>query len=294
MRRSTEPGGVYYDPEAERAARRHLVSQVVIYGLLTLFGVIYLFPGLVIFASAFRTPAEVARNGLIAFPESFTLDPWVRAWSRACVSGRCEGIAPNFYNSLKITIPATIISTLLGVMNGYVLSKWKFRGSEFVFLGIMVGVFMPFQIALLPWAWIIGRLGLSNSVYGLILIHSVQGIAFTTLFCRHFYAALPDELIKAARIDGAGFWRILNKVVLPLSGPVIAVCHIWQFTQIWNEYLFGVVFTSGREQPITAALQSVGMGGSAATEIIAAIPPLLVFLIGGRYFVRGLTAGALK
>lgn len=280
--------------ESRQAQGRWLLSRVLVYGALILFALIYLIPGLSVLSNAFRSGAEVARNGIVALPETISFDAFIRSWTTACVSGTCEGIAPNFYNSLKITIPATIVATLLGAINGYVLSKWRFRGSEIVFGLILFGVFMPGQITLLPWAWLMSKLGLYNSVYGLILIHIIQGISFTTLFCRNFYLAIPDDLIKAARIDGAGFWRILMKIVLPLSPPILVVCVVWQFTMIWNEYLFGAVFTSGTEQPVTAALMSVGAGGSSATVLIAALPPLLIYLLGGRYFVRGLTQGAIK
>ncbi len=267
---------------------------MLVYGLLAAFALIYMFPGVMLLFNAFRTYPDLARHGYIALPNSFTFEPWVSSWTSACVSGRCEGVAPNFINSLRLTIPATLISTALGAINGYILSKWRFRGSELVFGLILCGVFMPGQITLLPWAWIMGQLGLANSVYGLILIHSIQGISFATLFCRNFYVALPDDLIKAARIDGAGFWRIFVRVVLPLSPPILIVTVIWQFTMIWNEYLFGMVFTAGDEQPITAALMSVGLGGSSATVLMAALPPLLIYLLGGRFFVRGLTQGAIR
>lgn len=284
----------YVDHEAAKARRRWALSRVAIYGTLALFAAIYLFPGLVLLSNAFRTSLDVRLHGIIALPQSLSFDAWVRVWTKACVSGVCDGIAPNFYNSLRMVIPATIISTLLGAINGYVLSKWRFPGSELVFGMMLLGVFMPGQVTLLPWAWIMGKLGLANDINGLILIHIVQGIAFTTLFCRNFYAALPDEIIKAARIDGAGFWRIFMRIVLPLSGPILAVTVIWQFTSIWNEYLFGMVFTAGNQQPITAALMSVNAGGSSAGVLIGALPPLLVYLLGGKYFVRGLTQGAVK
>jgi len=271
-----------------------VAGRMLVYGLLAAFALIYVFPGLMLLFNAFRTYPDLARHGYIALPNSFTFEPWVRSWTSACVSGRCEGVAPNFFNSLKLTIPATLISTALGAINGYILSKWRFRGSELIFGLILCGVFMPGQVTLLPWAWIMGQLGLANSVYGLILIHSIQGISFATLFCRNFYVALPDDLIKAARIDGAGFWRIFMRIVLPLSPPILIVTVIWQFTMIWNEYLFGMVFTAGDEQPITAALMSVGLGGSSATVLMAALPPLLIYLLGGRFFVRGLTQGAIK
>lgn len=282
------------DLEVLRAGRRWIAWRIALYATLTLFALIYLVPAVVVFFSSFRTPVDVMENGLIAFPERFSFDSWVRAWTRMCVSGTCEGIAANFWNSLKITVPATLISTALGAINGYVLSKWKFPGSEIVFAGMLFGVFLPPQITLLPWAWVIGQLGLSNSIYGLTLIHCVMGLGFTTLFCRNFYAQVPNDLIKAAQIDGAGFWRTFVRVILPLSPPILIVTLIWQFTQIWNEYLYGVVFTSGTEQPITAALRGAGVGGSSATVMIAALPPLLIFIVGGRYFMRGLTEGAVK
>ncbi len=273
---------------------RWLLSRVAIYGTLAVFAAVYLLPSLVIVASSFRTSRDVAANGLISFPESFSFAPYIRAWTSICVSGICEGIAPNFFNSLRITLPATLISTALGALNGYILSKWRFRGSGIIFTMILLGVFVSPQVTLLPWAWIMGQLGLANSATGLILIHSVQGIAFTTLFCRNFYVTLPDQLIQAARVDGAGFWRIFHRVVLPLSPPILIVAIIWQFTGIWNEYLYGMVFTSGTEQPITVALMSAGTGSQSASVIIAALPPLLIYLLGGRYFVRGLTHGSMR
>jgi len=284
----------YADRDGAIARRRWMVSRVAIYAALGLFALVYAVPVLLVFFNSFRTPMELRLNGVINFPQSFSFDSYVRAWTHACVSGTCDGLAPNFVNSLIITVPATAATTIIGAMNGYVLSKWRFPGSDFIFVMIFLGIFLPSQISLLPWAWIMGRLGLANNVVGLLLIHTVQGISFATLFCRNFYAALPDELVKAARIDGAGFWRIFFRVVLPLSGPILAVTVIWQFTSIWNEYLFGMVFTSGDQQPITAAIMGVRSGGSAATVMIAAVPPLLVYLIGGKYFVRGLTQGALK
>ena len=208
----------------------------------------------------------------------------------------------NFFNSLKMTIPATIISTAIGAINGYILSKWRFNGSEVLFACMLLGVFMPGQIALMPWAFILGKLGLTNTTAGLVLVHTVQGLSFTTLFCRNYYLNIPDDLIKAARIDGAGFWRIFRKIILPLSPPILIVTVIWQFTGIWNEFLYAVVFTSGREQPITAALIALSTNGTnvrnydvmSAAVLIGALPPLLIYFFGGRYFIRGLTQGAIK
>ncbi len=288
------PESADHDPEAIRARRIHLLTRAAIYGLLAAFAAVYLFPGLIVLSNAFRSYPEVARHGFIALPRSLSLEAWQHAWTQMCVSGTCAGIAANFYNSVRITLPATLISTAIGALNGYVLSKWRFRGADLIFGAMLLGVFMPAQATLLPWAYLMGKLHLADSIYGLILIHCVQGISFTTLFCRNFYAGIPDEIIRAAHIDGAGFWRIFARIVLPLSPPILIVTVIWQFTSIWNEFLYGVVFTSGTEQPVTAALQSAGSGSQSAAVMIAALPPLLLYLLGGRYFARGLTLGAIK
>jgi glucose/mannose transport system permease protein len=291
-----------FDPHAHAERLRQAVRRIAIYAFLGFFGLIYLLPLFVVISNSFRDLPEIARNGLIAFPHSFSLNAWSQAWAHYCVAGTCEGIKRNFYNSLMMTIPATVISTLLGAINGYVLSKWRFPGSETLFACMTLGVFMPGQIALLPWAFILGSVGLANSIYGLILVHVIQGISFTTLFCRNYYVSIPDDLIKAARIDGAGFWRIFYKIVLPISPPILIVTVIWQFTGIWNEYLFGVVFTGGRQQPITAALVALQTGQmnahpyniASCAVLIGAVPPLLIYFFGGKYFVRGLTQGAIK
>jgi glucose/mannose transport system permease protein len=302
MADGTLVAGAVDDPEAAAARRRYVASRVLIYGVLTVFALFYAMPLLVVFFNSFRSLPEIAHNGLIALPQSFSWDAWVQAWSSYCVGGGCNGIHQNFVNSLQMTLPATVISTAIGALNGYALSKWKFPGSEIIFTCMLLGVFIPGQISLMPWAFILGKIHLANSVYGLILIHCVQGLSFTTLFCRNFYVNIPDDLIKAARIDGAGFWRIFWKIVLPISPPILIVTVIWQVTGIWNEFLFGVIFTSGSQQPITAALVALGTGGvnvqdynvSSAAVLIGAIPPLLVYFLGGKYFVRGLTQGAIK
>jgi glucose/mannose transport system permease protein len=294
--------GSAYLAAARSERRRYVLGRIGVYAFLTLFALVYLMPLVVVVANSFRDLPEITQNGLIAIPRSFTLKAWPQAWAHYCVAGTCEGIKRNFYNALMMTVPATILSTLLGAVNGYVLSKWRFAGSEALFTCMTLGVFMPGQIALLPWAFILGSIGLSNSVYGLVLVHVIQGISFTTLFCRNYYVNIPDDLIKAARIDGAGFWRIFFKIVIPLSPPILIVTIIWQFTGIWNEYLFGVVFTGGRQQPITAALVALQTGEQNAhpydiascAVLIAAIPPLLIYFFGGKYFVRGLTQGAIK
>jgi len=291
-----------YDPLASSGTWRRSRAKAGVYLLLGLFAAWYLLPLIVVILNSFRSLPEIAENGLIAFPRSFDFQAWGEAWDSFCVGGTCAGMKGNFYNSLKMTIPATIISTAIGAINGYVLSKWRFRGSELLFAAMTLGVFMPGQIALMPWAFILGKLGLTNTTWGLVLVHTVQGLSFTTLFCRNYYVNIPEDLIKAARIDCAGFWRIFYKIILPLSPPILIVTVIWQFTGIWNEFLYAVVFTSGREQPITAALIALSTNGTnvrnydvmSAAVLIGALPPLLIYFFGGRYFVRGLTHGAIK
>ena len=291
-----------YDPLATSGTGRRLTSRVIVHLILALFAAWYLLPLAVVILNSFRQLPEIAANGLIAFPRSFDWKGWGIAWDSYCVGGTCAGIKGQFLNSLLMTIPATIISTAIGAINGYILSKWRFPGSETLFACMTLGVFMPGQIALMPWAYLLGSLHLTNSTYGLVLVHCVQGLSFTTLFCRNYYVGIPDDLIKAARIDGAGFWRIFWKIILPLSPPILIVTVIWQFTGIWNEFLYAVVFTSGRQQPITAALVALSTNGTnvrdydvmSAAVLIGALPPLLIYFFGGRYFVRGLTAGAIK
>jgi glucose/mannose transport system permease protein len=291
-----------YDPYATSGGARRLSAKVIIYGSLVLFAAYYVLPLLVIAMNSFRDLEEISRQGLIGLPRSFSLEHWAAAWSSFCVGGTCEGISPNFYNSLYMTVPATIVSTLLGAINGYILSKWRFPGSGIIFAAVTIGVFLPGQMVLLPWAFVLGKLGLTNTLEGLMLVHTIQGLSFTTLFCRNYYVSIPDDLIKAARIDGAGFWRIFFRIILPLSPPILIVTVIWQFTGIWNEFLFGVVFSSGSQQPITAALIALASAGTsvhqynveAAAVLIAALPTLLIYFFGGRWFVRGLTQGAIK
>jgi glucose/mannose transport system permease protein len=296
---SSSPG---IDLEAGAASRKRLISRIIIYGLLTIFALFYIGPLFVVVVNSFRPLQEISANGLLSLPQSLHLSAWPQAWGEFCIGGQCAGMQRYFWNSIMMVVPATIISTALGAINGYVLSKWKFPGSEIIFGMMLLGVFMPGQIALLPWAFLLGKLGLANSVYGLILVHCIQGLAFTTLFCRNYFIGIPDDLVKAARIDGAGFWRIFYKIILPISPPILIVTVIWQFTGIWNEYLFGVVLNSGANQPITAALVALSMSGTtvrsydvmSAAVLIGALPPLLVYFFGGKYFVRGLTQGAIK
>ena len=278
------------------------IGRFIVYAILFLFVLYFIAPLIVMIFTSVKTMDDIRTGTIISIPVEITLEPWIYAWNTACIGVKCEGIKIYFWNSVRMVIPAVIISTLFGAVNGYVFSKWRFRGSEILFSSLLIGCFIPFQVILLPMARTLGILNIAQDVTGLILVHVVYGLAFTTLFFRNFYVTIPDELVKAARIDGAGFFRIFWKIMLPVSIPIFVVSIIWQTTQIWNDFLFGVVFSSGDTQPITVALNNLVNTSSAvkrynvdmAAAIIAGIPTLFVYIVAGKYFLRGLTAGSVK
>ena len=278
------------------------IGRTLIYLILLFFAFIYLAPLYVMFTTSLKDIEEIRSGNLMALPLDPTFYAWKKAWSSTCTGSECKGLAPYFWNSVRIVFPAVIISTIIGAFNGYALAKWKFKGSEFIFGALLFGCFIPFQVILLPMAKLLGSLGLANTVTGLVLVHVIYGVAFTTLFFRNYYVGIPTELVKAAKLDGAGFFAIFRHIFIPLSTPIFVVTIIWQFTQIWNDFLFGVVYSGSGTQPITVALNNLvntSVGGKEynvdmAAAIIAALPTLAVYVIAGKYFVRGLTAGAVK
>jgi glucose/mannose transport system permease protein len=278
------------------------LGRWIIYAALTLCALYYLFPLYVMVATSLKPLDEIRSGNMLALPHTPTAAAWLKAWSGACTGIACDGLRPYFLKSLRMVVPAVLVSTLAGSLNGYVLAHWRFRGSELLFTALMVGCFIPFQVVILPMARVLGALGLANTTAGLVLVHVIYGLAFTTLFFRNYYVTVPEELVKAARIDGAGFFLIYRRIVLPLSLPIFMVCVIWQFTQIWNDFLFGVVFGGVDAQPVTVALNNLVNTSTGVKEynvdmaaaIIAALPTLALYLAAGNYFVRGLTAGAVK
>lgn len=276
--------------------------RLALFGTLGLFAAFFLAPLYVMVATSLKSMDEIRTGTLLSLPLSPSLAAWAKAWSEACTGTDCGGLRPFFMNSVLMVAPAVATSTLIGALNGYVLSKWRFRGSELMFAMLLFGVFMPMQVVLLPMSQVLGWLGLASSVWGLILVHVVAGIPSTTLFFRNYYVGLPDELIKAAMLDGANFWQIFRRIVLPLSTPILVVTLIWQFTNIWNDFLYGVVFSGADSKPITVGLNNLANTSSTVKEynvdmaaaMIAALPTLFVYIVAGKYFVRGLTAGAVK
>ncbi len=276
--------------------------RYLLYALLALFCLYYLTPLFVMVTTSLKSVDEIRQGSLIALPQAPSLAAWTKAWDTACVGVRCDGLKPYFWNSIVMVVPAVLLSSFLGALNGYALTKWRFRGANVIFALMLFGAFIPFQVVLLPMARTLGALGLAGSVFGLILVHTVYGLAFSTLFFRNFFVGVSDSIVNAAKIDGAGFFRIFFAIMMPMALPAMVVTIIWQFTQIWNDFLFGVAFTIGDSNPLTVALNNLVNTSTGVKEynvdmaaaIIAALPTLLVYIIAGKYFVRGLAAGAVK
>lgn len=281
---------------------KNRILRILLFGLIGLFALYYLMPLFVMIATSLKSLEEIRTGSLVSLPRQITFEPWIEAWSSACVGVRCDGLRSYLWNSVAMVVPAVFLSTALGAINGYALTKWRFRGADTIFALMLFGAFIPFQIVLLPMARTLGELGLAGSISGLVLVHTVYGLAFTTLFFRNYFVGVSDGIVQAAKVDGAGFFGIFFRIVLPMAPPAIVVTVIWQFTQIWNDFLFGVAFTVGDSNPVTVALNNVVNTSTGvkqynvdmAAAIIAGLPTLLVYFFAGRYFVRGLSAGAVK
>lgn len=285
----------------DTAIRTNRAMRTLIYLVLLLFALFYLLPFFVMVVNSLKPLSEITGGNMLALPKDWTIEPWLSAWSSAQIGVEPTGLKPYFLNSILMVVPAVAISTVLGALNGYVLTKWRFRGDTILFGLLLFSCFIPFQIVLIPMAMVLGKLGIAGSIPGLVLVHVVYGIGFTTLYYRNYYAAFPTELVRAAMIDGAGFFRIFWRIMLPVSGPITVVSVIWQFTNIWNDFLFGASF-GGTTQPMTVALNNLVQSSTGVKEynvhfagaILAAFPTLLVYIVAGRYFVRGLMAGSVK
>jgi glucose/mannose transport system permease protein len=267
-------------------------GRAAIYLTLGAFALFYLLPVYLLLLTSMKSFDEVSLSRMWDFPSKLGFDSFGAAW---------EILKDSFWNSIRLVVPATIISSILGSVNGYVLAKWKFPGSEILFTAILFGMFIPYQSILIPLVQFLQSVGLYGNLYGLILVHVVYGLPITTLIFRNYYAGVPNELIEAGKIDGAGFFGIYRHILFPLSLPGFVVVAIWQVTNIWNEFLFGLIITNAPEQrPVTVALQNIA--GSQFTQwnvqmagaLIVALPTLIVYIFLGRFFVRGLMAGSVK
>ncbi|WP_113168225.1 MULTISPECIES: carbohydrate ABC transporter permease [unclassified Rhizobium] len=304
--------------DASHMARMRMFNRIFIYGVLAIFAIIYLMPLFVMLVTSFKTMDEIQGGNMLSLPSAPTFEPWIKAWGETCVGLTCAGIKGYFWNSIKMVVPAVAISTILGALNGYVLTKWRFPGHTLVFGLMLFACFIPFQSVLLPMATILGSLGrfgnmltndigmslgFGNPTVNLVIVHVVYGLGFTTLFFRNYYEAFPTELVRAAQVDGASFFQIFRRIMLPNSLPIIVVTVIYQFTNIWNDFLFASAYAgTGESMPMTVALNNVVNTSTGVVEynvnmaaaMIAAMPTLLVYILAGRYFVRGLMAGAVK
>ena len=286
----------------DSAIRTGRVMRTFIYLVLLLFALFYMLPLYVMLVNSLKPLSEITGGGMMALPQVWTIEPWAKAWSTAQIGVEPTGLRPYFWNSISMVVPAVAISTVLGALNGYVLTKWRFRYDTILFGLMLFACFIPFQIVLIPMAAVLGFLGLAGSTAGLVLVHVVYGVGFTTLYFRNYYAVFPTELVRAAQIDGTGFFQIFWRILLPSSGPIAVVSIIWQFTNIWNDFLFGASFASGDGAPMTVALNNLVHSSTGVKEynvhfagaILAALPTLLVYIVAGRYFVRGLMAGSVK
>jgi glucose/mannose transport system permease protein len=279
-----------------------ILGRALVYLALLLAALFFLTPLYVMLVTSLKDAEQIRAGNLLALPTSINLESWGLAWSSACTGVDCNGLKPFFMNSVYMAVPAVVLSTAWGALNGYVLSMWRFRGSELMFGFLLFGVFMPFQVVLLPMSQVLGFFGLASSITGLVLVHVLAGMAGTTLFFRNYYLSIPRELVNAARMDGAGFWRIFWRIILPMSTPILMVTLIWQFTNIWNDFLFGVAFSGSDSKPITVGLNNLANTSSSvkaynvdmAAALIAGLPTMIIYVLAGQYFVRGLTAGAVK
>src|SRR6267378_1184320 len=278
------------------------IGRIALYAVLTALAVAFLLPVYVMVVNSIKPLDEIRGGNLMALPIVWTIEPWLTAWSTAQIGVQPTGLRPYFLNSFLLVVPAVAISTLIGALNGYILTQFRFRGANLLFAAMLFSVFIPFQIVLIPMAKTLGILGLAGTVTGLVFVNVVYGIGFTTLFFRNYYAAFPPELVRSARMDGADFFGVLFRILLPSSGPIIVVTVIWQFTNIWNDFLFGASFSDYSSSPITVALNNLVNSSTGVKEynvhfagaFIAAVPTLVVYLVSGKYFVRGLMAGSVK
>ena len=290
------------NPRGARPKSRFTTNNIVLYGILGLMSIYYLLPLYVMVMTSLKDMVEIRVGNIFAPPVEVTFQPWVKAWSEACTGLNCDGLSRGFWNSVMITVPSVVISIIVASVNGYALVNWKFKGSEVFFTILIFGSFIPYQIMLYPIVIILRELGIYGTLSGLILVHTIFGMPILTLLFRNYFSSLPEELFKAARVDGAGFWGIYFQIMLPMSMPIFVVALILQITGIWNDFLFGVVFTKPEIYPMTVQLNNIvnSVQGvkeynvNMAATMLTGLVPLIVYFVSGKLFVRGIAAGAVK
>jgi glucose/mannose transport system permease protein len=286
-------------PKPKKAFSR---SNIIIYGTLIEISIYYLLPLWVMVMTSLKGMPEIRMGNIFSPPLEITFEPWIKAWAHACTGINCDGLSRGFWNSVKILIPSLILSISVASVNGYALANWKFRGSEVFFTILIFGAFIPYQIMIYPIVILLREIGLMGSTAGLVLVHTIFGMPILTLLFRNHFAAIPEELFKAARVDGAGFWGIYFKVLLPMSVPIFVVAIILQVTGIWNDFLFGVIYTKPATYPMTVQLNNIvnSVQGvkeynvNMAATLLTGLVPLAIYFVSGKLFVRGIAAGAVK
>ncbi len=268
------------------------VGRTVRYALLLLFLLLVLTPVYVLFVTSFKGPGDASPARAWSLPTSWTTENWVAAW---------DALAPSLWRTVQMVVPASILAAMFGSMNGFVLSRWSFRGANLIFTLILFGMFIPYQAVMIPLLELMLSANIPSGVPSLIILHVVYGIPITTLIFRNYYQSVPGEIIEAARVDGAGMLRTYFSVILPISAPGFVVVLIWQFTSAWNDFLFAVFFSSSANGPVTLALNNLANGAllqnygvSMAGALFASLPTLVVYIVLGKYFIGGLMSGSVK
>ena len=291
-----------YDPNGPKPIRRFAPARVFLYTFLVIAAIYTLIPLYIMVVTSLKGLDEVRLGNIFAIPSEITFAAWDKAWNTACTGLECLGMHPNFWNSVKITVPSVIVSIAIGAINGYTLAHWKFKGAEFFFIVLLVGSFVPYQVMIYPLVLLTSKMGIYATLWAVIMVHSIFGMPVLTLLFRNYFASLPAELFKAARVDGAGFWGVFFKIMLPMALPIFTVAIILQVTGIWNDFLFGVIFAGPTNYPITVKLNNIvnSIQGvreynvNMAATILTGLVPLTIYFISGKLFVRGIAAGAVK
>jgi glucose/mannose transport system permease protein len=290
------------EPRGARPRRTFSRTNIIVYGTLIVVALYYLLPLYVMVVTSLKGMPEIRLGNIFAPPMEITFQPWVKAWAEACTGLNCDGLSRGFWNSVQITVPSVILSIVIASINGYALGNWRFKGSETFFVILIFGAFIPYQVMLYPIVIMLREIGLYGSLWGLVIVHTIFGMPILTLLFRNYFTSVPEELFKAARVDGAGFWQIYFKIMLPMALPIFVVAIILQVTGIWNDFLFGVVYTRPETYPMTVQLNNIvnSVQGvkeynvNMAATIITGLVPLVIYFISGKLFVRGIAAGAVK
>ncbi len=289
-------------PRGPRPRRALSGTNVMLYGTLIVIALYYLVPLYVMVVTSLKGMPEIRLGNIFSPPMEITFAPWKKAWSEACTGINCDGLSRGFMNSVYITIPSVIVSIAIASVNGYALANWRFKGADVFFTILILGAFIPYQVMIYPIAILLGQVNLFGTLTGLVIVHTIFGMPILTLLFRNYFTSVPEELFKAARVDGAGFWGIYFRIMLPMSLPIFVVAIILQVTGIWNDFLFGVIYTSNERYPMTVQLNNIvnSVQGvkeynvNMAATLLTGLVPLIVYFVSGKLFVRGIAAGAVK